>query len=80
MSAVDVFLCHNSRDKPFVRQIAEGLEVEFGLPHFLDAHAIPVGEKFLPWIDKALAESRGCAIFLGANGWGETHFWEAQRA
>lgn len=76
----DIFLCHNSRDKPVVRQVAEGLELEFGLPHFLDAYAIPTGEAFLPWIERALATSSGCAIFLGANGWGETHFWEAERA
>lgn len=77
---VDVFLCHNSRDKPLVRQVAEGLELEFGVPHFLDMYAIPTGEAFLPWIENALATSSGCAIFLGANGWGETHFWEAERA
>lgn len=77
---IDVFLCHNSRDKALVRQVAEGLELEFGIPHFLDAYAIPTGEAFLPWIDKALATSSGCAIFLGAQGWGETHFWEAERA
>lgn len=77
---VDVFLCHNSLDKPFVRQVAEGFELEFGIPHFLDVYAIPTGEAFLPWIDRALATSTGCAIFLGANGWGNTHFWEAERA
>lgn len=77
---VDVFLCHNSLDKPFVRQVAEGLELEFGIPHFLDADAIPSGVEFLKWIDEALAKAKGCAIFLGANGWGSTHFWEAERA
>lgn len=79
-ATIDIFLCHNSHDKTFVRDVAEGLELEFGMPYFLDVHAIPTGEAFLPWIDKALAHSRGCAIFLGANGWGETHFWEAERA
>lgn len=77
---VEIFLCHNSHDKPVVLQVAEGLELEFGLPHFLDAYAIPTGEAFLPWIDRALTTSSGCAIFLGGNGWGGTHFWEAERA
>ena len=77
---IDVFLCHNSLDKPLVRQVAEGLELEFGIPHFLDVYAIPTGEAFLPWIESALEKSSGCAIFLGANGWGNTHFWEAERA
>jgi WD40 repeat protein len=78
--AIDVFLCHNSRDKDVVRQVAEGLELEFGIPHFLDTYSIPTGEAFLPWIEDALAQSTGCAIFLGAHGWGPTHLWEAERA
>lgn len=78
--AIDVFLCHNSKDKPLVRQVADGLELEFGIPHFLDAYAIPTGAAFLPWIDDALAKSGGCLVFLGEQGWGDTHFWEAERA
>lgn len=74
------FLCHNSLDKPVVREVAEGLELEFGVPHFLDAYAIPTGAAFRPWIEQALAKASGCAIFLGAHGWGETHLWEAELA
>jgi hypothetical protein len=75
-----VFLCHNSDDKDAVKQIADALYLEFGTRYFLDAYAIPVGEAFIPWIEKALAGSTGCVIFLGANGWGPTHLWEAERA
>lgn len=75
-----VFLCHNKLDKPFVREIADALELETGTPIFLDVFAIPVGEAFLPAIETALDRSTGCAIFLGANGWGPTHFWEAEKA
>jgi WD40 repeat protein len=73
-------LCHNSLDKPVVKEIADRLELEFGVPHFLDSFAIPTGEEFMPWIEEALQASTGCAIFLGANGWGPTHRWEAERA
>lgn len=76
----EIFLSHNRQDREYVREIAEGLELEFGIAHFLDEYAIPVGEEFLPWIERALATSRGCAIFLGKNGWGPTHYWEAERA
>ncbi|MBR0911485.1 toll/interleukin-1 receptor domain-containing protein [Bradyrhizobium japonicum] len=75
-----VFLCHNSQDKPFIRGIADALELEFGTKFFLDIFAIPTGEQFIPWIEKALEECAVCAIFLGANGWGPTHLWEAELA
>ncbi|ACK86396.1 Pyrrolo-quinoline quinone (plasmid) [Methylorubrum extorquens CM4] len=74
------FLCHNSADKPLVKQIADALEIEFGTRFFLDAYAIPTGEAFLPWIEQSLAGAAGVAIFLGGNGWGPTHLWEAERA
>lgn len=75
-----VFLCHNSKDKAFIRKIADALELEFGTRFFLDVFAIPTGEKFIPWIEKALEECAVCAIFLGKNGWGPTHLWEAELA
>jgi WD40 repeat protein len=78
--SINVFLCHNNRDKLAVKAIADAIELDFGIPHFLDAYAIPVGEAFIPWIERALAESSGCAIFLGASGWGTTHLWEAELA
>jgi WD40 repeat protein len=75
-----IFLCHNSVDKAAVKQIADMLELEFGTSFFLDAYAIPTGEAFLPWIERSLNEASGAAIFLGANGWGPTHLWEAEKA
>lgn len=74
------FLCHNTADKAFVRSIADALELEFGTRFFLDVFAIPSGEQFIPWIESALADCAVCAIFLGANGWGPTHLWEAELA
>lgn len=75
-----VFLCHNSKDKAFIRKIADALELEFGTRFFLDVFAIPTGEEFIPWIEKALEDCAVCAIFLGAAGWGPTHLWEAELA
>src|SRR5262245_16098110 len=75
-----VFLCHNSRDKPIIKQIADALELELGTKFFLDVYAIPSGEAFLPWIERSLASASGAAIFLGANGWGPIHLWEAEKA
>jgi WD40 repeat protein len=75
-----VFLCHNSKDKAYIRMVADALELEFGRRFFLDVFAIPTGEAFIPWIEKALEECAVCAIFLGGNGWGPTHLWEAELA
>ena len=75
-----VFLCHNSADKSLIKEIADRLELDFGVLHFLDAFDIPTGEAFRIWIERALKESTGCAIFLGTNGWGPTHYWEAEQA
>lgn len=75
-----VFLCHNSKDKAAIRAIADALELEFGTKFFLDVFAIPTGEQFLPWIERALEDCAVCAIFLGGNGWGPTHLWEAELA
>src|SRR3984885_7580242 len=75
-----VFLCHNSADKVFIRRLADALELEFGTKFFLDVFAIPTGEAFIPWIEKALENCAVCAIFLGGNGWGPTHLGEAELA
>lgn len=75
-----VFLCHNSADKAFIRKLADALDLEFGTKFFLDVFAIPTGEAFIPWIEKALENCAVCAIFLGGNGWGPTHLWEAELA
>jgi hypothetical protein len=72
-SRLAVFLRHNSKNEARIKQIADGLELEFGAPLFLDAYAIPTGQAFMPFIEKALATCSGCVIFLGANCWGPTH-------
>jgi hypothetical protein len=78
-SRCQVFLCHNSLDKPVIKELADRLQLDFGVAHFPDAFAIPTGEAFRPWIAQALRESSGCTIFLGAHGWGPTHLWEAEQ-
>lgn len=76
----DVFLCHNRKDAAVVEEVANALELESGVRFFLDRLSIPVGSEFLSYIEEALAKAKGCAIFLGRNGWGPTQFWEAEQA
>lgn len=75
-----VFLCHNSADKGIVREVAEALELEYGIPNFLDVYSIPAGVEFMPFLEKELSDCSCCAIFLGGKGWGPTHLWEAEQA
>jgi len=64
-----VFLSHSSADKPAVEEIARQLAKE-GIQPWLDRwHLIP-GDPWQPAIEKALAESESCAVFIGPSGFG----------
>ena len=63
----DLFLSHNSKDKPAVRKIAHKLR-EAGFEPWLDAEQIRGGRSFKEEIAIGLRASRGCAIFYGPHG------------
>ena len=64
-----VFLSHSSDDKPAVEELARQLAKE-GIQAWLDKwHLIP-GDPWQPAIEKALAESETCAVFVGPSGLG----------
>jgi hypothetical protein len=64
-----VFLSHSSADKPAVEELARRLAKE-GIQAWLDKwHLIP-GDPWQPAIEKALAESETCAVFVGPSGLG----------
>src|SRR5262249_12173150 len=65
----DVFLSHSSADKPAVEQLARRFAKE-GIQAWLDKwHLIP-GDPWQPAIEKALAESGTCVVFVGPSGFG----------
>src|SRR5271166_5533676 len=65
----NVFLSHSSTDKPAVEELARRLAKE-GIQAWLDKwHLIP-GDSWQPAIEKALAESETCAVFVGPSGFG----------
>ena len=69
----DVFLSHNSDDKPSVEELAVRLQGEAGLELFLDKwHLIP-GEPWQEALESALDNSATCVVFLGPSGLGT---WE----
>ena len=65
----DVFLCHNSQDKPVVRQIGERLK-QHGLKPWIDVEQLRPG---LPWqdaLEEQIARIKAVAVFVGPNGHG----------
>lgn len=65
----DVFLCHNSKDKPSVRKLYADL-VRGGLrPWFDEEHLIP-GTAWQDELQKAIPKIRTVAIIVGPNGQG----------
>lgn len=75
MKMYDVFLSHNSTDKPLVEKIATRLVEEAKIKPFLDKwHLIP-GERWQEALEEALDNSAACAVFIGPNGMGS---WENQ--
>lgn len=64
----DVFLSHNSHDKPLIEQIALRLVSEARLRPFLDKwHLIP-GVEWQWELEDALRQSNTVAVFTGSSG------------
>jgi hypothetical protein len=69
----DVFLAHNSQDKPAVLAAAAALKRR-GLTPWIDVEQIPPGRWFQDVIQAAILEVRSTAIFLGPGSLGR---WQA---
>lgn len=65
----DVFLCHNSEDKPAVKDIGERLKAE-GLRPWLDEWELPPGRPWQPLLEKQIESIKAAAIFVGTSGVG----------
>jgi hypothetical protein len=68
----DVFLAHNSQDKPQVKAIAAQLERR-GLKVWIDDEQILPGRPFQDVIQQAISNVKSAAIFIGPQGLGR---WE----
>jgi len=69
----DVFLSHNSKDKPAVENIARLLRDVYNLKAWLDKWNLVPGEAWQDALEDALDESQAFAVFLGPSGIGS---WE----
>ena len=65
----DVFLCHNTVDKPAVREIAEGLSKE-NIKPWMDEADIRAGSFWDDDIGKQIETAKSAAVFVGQSGVG----------
>ena len=68
----DVFLSHNSKDKPAVRRLAEELEAR-GLRVWLDEWELVPGRPWQEALETIIQTTRSAAVLVGADGFGP---WE----
>jgi tetratricopeptide (TPR) repeat protein len=73
----DVFLAHNSADKPFVREINTKLK-QRGLKTWIDEDQIAPGRSFQQAIQQAIPRVKTAAIILGKDGIGRWQNWEIE--
>jgi hypothetical protein len=65
----DVFLCHNSEDKPAVREIAQRL-VKEGIKPWLDVEQIRPGTTWQTALGEQIESIKSAAVFVGNSGTG----------
>jgi formylglycine-generating enzyme required for sulfatase activity len=65
----DVFLCHNSEDKPQVIEIAEQLK-QCGLRPWLDKWELRPGHSWQDVLEENIEQINAAAVFVGKNGLG----------
>ncbi|MFL6262850.1 MAG: toll/interleukin-1 receptor domain-containing protein [Thermoanaerobaculia bacterium] len=71
--AFDVFLSHNSKDKPEVLKIAEALQDGRGLKVWLDEWELPPGAPWQDEFENIIRTVRSAAVLIGKDGLGP---WE----
>jgi GTPase SAR1 family protein len=70
----DVFLCHNTVDKPAIRQMAQRLREHGILPWLDEAELIP-GRPWQEELERQIGHIRAAAVFVGPTGFGP---WQNQ--
>jgi TIR domain len=70
----DVFLCHNSKDKPVVKQVGEYLKVR-GILSWLDEWELRPGLPWQPILESQIERIKTAAVFVGEDGIGP---WQEQ--
>jgi hypothetical protein len=77
MADFDVFLCHNSADKPEVIKIAEQLR-DRGIQPWIDVWELRPGLSWQDILEEQINEIPAAAVFIGSNGLGPWQNMELQ--
>lgn len=75
----DVFLSHNSQDKPAVRELCRALQ-DRGLSVWLDEDELRPGLPWQPGLESGIRASRSVTVLVGADGLGPWEIEEMQAA
>jgi TIR domain len=70
----DVFLCHNSRDKPEVKAVALQLMAR-GIKPWLDEWELRPGFRWQPLLEAQIQQVKAAAVFVGPDGLGP---WQSE--
>lgn len=70
----NVFLCHNSEDKPQIRMIAECLKKQ-GISLWFDEWELRPGVRWQQILQEQISQIEAAAVFVGSNGFGP---WQQQ--
>lgn len=65
----DVFLSHNSQDKPAVRELSDLLK-QRGLAVWLDEEQLRPGQPWQEGLEEIMAATRSAAVLVGSDGMG----------
>jgi GTPase SAR1 family protein len=70
----DVFLCHNSKDKPEIKAVGKHLK-ELGVLPWLDEWELRPGQSWQSELEKQIKQIKAAAVFIGPDGIGP---WQDQ--
>ena len=70
-----LFISYNRQDKDIVLTIVREIRKR-GIKAFLDVDSLPLGQAWLPKIEKALESAQAVAVFLSKHGLGKTQLTE----
>ena len=79
MSEFDVFLAHNSNDKPAVKRLAEALRAR-NIDYWLDLEQLRPGLSWQTLMEQGIKGSASIAVCVGSDGIGPWQDHELQAA